>query len=144
MAAQSNEAPILDLLAKITQDSIEATGLDARTLMLVRIAALVSVDAPPASYLLNLRVAGESRVDAKQVQDVLAAVASIVGTARVASAAGRWSEPSTSSLNSEISRSRISGRPVLGLRQALPAHPHLPAAPPGRRQRGGVRSPQLR
>ena len=89
MAAESNEAPILGLLAKMTADSIEATGLDPQTLMLVRIAALVSVDAPPASYLLNLRVAGESGVDADQVQDVLAAVAPIVGTARVASAASK-------------------------------------------------------
>lgn len=38
---------------------------------------------------MNLRVAGESGVDADQVQDVLAAVASIVGTARVASAASK-------------------------------------------------------
>lgn len=89
MATQSDEAPILGLLAKMTADSIEATSLDARALMLVRIAALVSVDAPPASYLLNLRVAGESGVDADDVQDVLAAVASIVGTARVASAASK-------------------------------------------------------
>ena len=89
MAAESNEAPILGLLAKMTADSIEVTGLDPQTLMFVRIAALVSVDAPPASYLLNLRVAGESGVDADQVQDVLAAVAPIVGTARVASAASK-------------------------------------------------------
>jgi len=88
MATQSNETPILDLLAKMTEDSVEATGLDPRTMMLVRIAALVSVDAPPASYLLNLRVAGESGVEAEDVQDVLAAVASIAGTARVTSAAG--------------------------------------------------------
>ncbi len=89
MATQSNETPILDLLARMTEASVEASGLDGRTLMLVRIAALVSVDAPPASYLLNLRVAGESGVDAAAVQDVLAAVASIVGTARVASAASK-------------------------------------------------------
>ncbi len=34
MAAESNEAPILGLLAKMTADSIEATGLDPQTLML--------------------------------------------------------------------------------------------------------------
>ena len=85
----ADETPILDLLAKMTADSIEATGLDEQTLMLVRIAALVSVDAPPASYLMNLQVAGESGVDADQVQGVLAAVAPIVGTARVVSAAGK-------------------------------------------------------
>ena len=56
--------------------------------MLVRIAALVAIDAPPASYLLNIGAAGEVGIDADQVQGVLAAVAPIVGTARVASAAG--------------------------------------------------------
>jgi 4-carboxymuconolactone decarboxylase len=89
MAAQSDEAPIIDLLAKMTADSLEATSLDDQTLMLVRIAALVSVDAPPASYLMNLSAAGESGVDADQVQGVLAGVAPIVGTARVVSAAGK-------------------------------------------------------
>ena len=56
--------------------------------MLVRIAALVAVDAPAISYALNLEVAGEVGVDADQVSGVLAAIAPIVGTARVASATG--------------------------------------------------------
>lgn len=89
MAVQADGAPILDLLAKMTEASLQATGLDNQTLMLIRIAALVSVDAPPVSYMMNLGVAGESGVDADQVQAVLAAVAPIVGTARVASAAGK-------------------------------------------------------
>ena len=44
---------------ELTADSIEASSLDAETLMLVRIAALVAVDAPPVSYAFNLEVAGE-------------------------------------------------------------------------------------
>ena len=88
MGTQS-EAPILTLLAGMTADSLETTSLDQESLMLVRIAALVAVDAPPASYLLNLSAAGESGVDADQVQGVLAGVAPIVGTARVVSAAGK-------------------------------------------------------
>jgi alkylhydroperoxidase/carboxymuconolactone decarboxylase family protein YurZ len=87
MAAQS-ETPVLDLLASMTADSIEASNLDPKTLMLVRIAALVAVDAPPASYLLNLEAAGELDVDPEQVRDVLAAVAPIVGTPRVVAATG--------------------------------------------------------
>jgi 4-carboxymuconolactone decarboxylase len=83
------ETPVLDLLAKMTVDSIEASSLDPQTLMLVRIAALVAVDAPPASYLLNLKAIGELDVDAEQVRGVLAAVAPIVGTAKVASATGK-------------------------------------------------------
>ena len=57
--------------------------------MLVRIGALVAVDAPPASYLLNLGAAGQAGIDDEQVRGVLAAVAPIVGTARVMSASGK-------------------------------------------------------
>ncbi len=88
MAETTVEAPVLDLLAKLTADSIEASSLDAETLMLVRIAALVAVDAPPVSYLLNLEVAGDVGVELDDVRGVLTAIAPIVGTARVASATG--------------------------------------------------------
>jgi alkylhydroperoxidase/carboxymuconolactone decarboxylase family protein YurZ len=84
----TSETPVLDLLANMTAESIEASGLDPQTLMLVRLAALVAVDAPPVSYALNLRAAGELEIEADQVRDVLAAVAPIVGTARVAAATG--------------------------------------------------------
>ncbi len=89
MAAEPGDTPILDLLAKMTEDSLEATTLDDQSVMLVRIAALVAIDAPPASYLLNMGAAGESGVDADQIQGLLAAVAPIVGTSRVVSAAGK-------------------------------------------------------
>jgi 4-carboxymuconolactone decarboxylase len=82
------EKPVLDLLARMTADSLEVSSLDPESIMLVRIAALISVDAPPASYLLNLGMASEIDIGAEQVRAVLAAVAPIVGTARVASAAG--------------------------------------------------------
>jgi len=89
MADLPADTPVLDLLAKMTADSLEVTGLDDQALMLVRIAALVAVDAPPASYLLNLGAAGETGLKIDEVQDVLTAVAPIVGTARVVSAAGK-------------------------------------------------------
>jgi 4-carboxymuconolactone decarboxylase len=41
MMAEQSDTPVLDLLAGMTADSIEASNLDADTLMLVRIAALV-------------------------------------------------------------------------------------------------------
>jgi hypothetical protein len=81
--------PVLDLLAQMTADSLEASGLDEQTLVLVRIAALVAVDAPPASYLLNLGAARDMGVDVQGVRDVLAAIAPIVGTARTVSALGK-------------------------------------------------------
>jgi 4-carboxymuconolactone decarboxylase len=87
--AETTETPILDLLASMTAASIEASSLDPETLMLVRIAALVAVDAPPISYAYNLEVAGDIEIDPEQVRGVLAAVAPIVGTARVASATSK-------------------------------------------------------
>jgi len=89
MTESTNETPILDLLARMTADSIAASSLDAETLMLVRIAALAAVDAPPVSYLLNLEAASEVGIDPERVRGVLAAIAPIVGTARVASATGK-------------------------------------------------------
>lgn len=83
------ETPVLDLLASMTADSMEASTLDAETLILVRIAALVAVDAPPASYLTNLGAASEIGVEEEQVSGVLAGIAPIVGTARTASATGK-------------------------------------------------------
>ena len=86
--AEQSDTPVLDLLGRMTADSLEASSLDDRTTMLVRLAALVAVGSPPASYLLNLGAAAESGIDEDQVRGVLTAVAPIVGTARVASATG--------------------------------------------------------
>ncbi len=89
MPDQTVETPILDLLASMTADSIEASNLDPEKLMIVRIAALVAMDAPPISYLYNLGAANEIDIDADEIRGVLAAIAPIVGTARVASATGK-------------------------------------------------------
>jgi alkylhydroperoxidase/carboxymuconolactone decarboxylase family protein YurZ len=89
MSTPSSDTPVLDLVTEFTTASIERSNLDPSTLMLVRIAALVAVDAPPVSYLTNIGLAGDIGVEADDVQEVLIAVAPIVGTARVASAAGK-------------------------------------------------------
>ena len=89
MAAEQTDSPILNLLAAMNIAGVEASSLDAETLMLVRLAALVSVDAPPISYVLNIEMAGETDISPEDVQGMLAAIAPIVGSARVASAAGK-------------------------------------------------------
>ena len=45
------ETPVLDTLADMTAASVEHNSLAPRELMLARMAALIAVDAPPASYL---------------------------------------------------------------------------------------------
>jgi 4-carboxymuconolactone decarboxylase len=86
MAAQPSETPVLDLLEVMTLASLDASGLDPQTLMLVRLAALIAVDAPPTSYMLNIGAAAQIGVSAQNARDVLAAVAPIVGTVRTVSA----------------------------------------------------------
>jgi hypothetical protein len=85
----SSDAPVLDLLAGMTADSLDASSLDEQSIMLVRLAALVASGAPSASYALNLAAAGEVGLDAEDVRGVLAAIAPIVGTSRVVAATGR-------------------------------------------------------
>jgi len=89
MTESASEAPVLDLLARMTADSVDTSSLDPGTLMLVRIAALVAVDAPPFSYLTNLAAASDAGLDVDDVRGVLSAIAPIVGTARVVAATGR-------------------------------------------------------
>ena len=89
MTETTSETPVLDLLASMTADSMSASTLDAETFMLVRIAALVAVDAPSVSYLMNLAWAQDLDIDSDRIRGVLAAVAPIVGTPRVASATGK-------------------------------------------------------
>jgi hypothetical protein len=83
-----SETPLLDTLADMTAASIERAGLGDRELMLVRVAALAAVDAPPASYLLNLGAAAEVGLTLEDVQGVLVAIAPVTGGPRVVSAAG--------------------------------------------------------
>ena len=83
----TEERPLLDTLAEMTAASIAHVDLDDRELMLVRVAGLVAVDAPPASYLLNLGPAAESGLTLEDARSVLVALAPIVGGPRVVAAA---------------------------------------------------------
>jgi hypothetical protein len=85
------DTPVLDTLAEMTAASIENSNLAAREHMLVRIAALIAVDAPATSYLLNAGTASDVGVTLDDVQGILIAVAPIVGTTRIVSAGGNIS-----------------------------------------------------
>ena len=87
-SSMATETPVLDTLASLTAAAAGYNSLPPRELMLARIAALIAVDAPPASYLANAEAAAETGVTAEDIQGVLIAVAPVVGTARVVSAGG--------------------------------------------------------
>jgi 4-carboxymuconolactone decarboxylase len=70
------------------RDELQAdSGLDAKTFSLVKIAALVAVDAPPASYLWQVRGALDAGATAAEIFGVAIAVAPQVGFPRVVAAA---------------------------------------------------------
>jgi alkylhydroperoxidase/carboxymuconolactone decarboxylase family protein YurZ len=87
-----SDTPVFDTLAAMTVDSIERCGLDENTLVLTRLAALAAMDAPAISYLLHVDPAVKAKLTAEQLQDVLVAIAPVVGTARVMSAATHITE----------------------------------------------------
>ena len=83
------EAPLVERLVRMHADVQGQSGLDDRTYLLVRIAALVAIDASAASYLVNLTVADEVGVTADDVRGVLIALAPLVGSARALSGADK-------------------------------------------------------
>ena len=85
----TTETPVLDTLADIIAASLEHNTLPPRELMLVRIAALIAVDAPPASYLANAGPAADSGVTGEDIQAVMIGIAPVVGTPKIVSSAGK-------------------------------------------------------
>lgn len=83
------DAPVLERLIEMNLDSLEDSSLDPQTYFLVRLAALVAMDAAPVSYLVNLGMAADAGVTLEQAQGMLIAIAPVVGSARVAAAAGK-------------------------------------------------------
>jgi len=63
------------------------SGLDARAFSLVKIAALIAVDAPPASYLWQVSNALDAGATPNEILGVMRAVAPQVGGPRVVAAA---------------------------------------------------------
>jgi len=66
----TGENPVLDTLVDINAVSLARTDLDPAKLILVRLAALIAVDAPVSSYLLHLGPAADAGVPAITVPEV--------------------------------------------------------------------------
>ena len=92
MSAAPAETPVLDTLLDMTAASVSRCRLDPNALIAARIAALVAVGAPADSYLAHVGLAMDAGVTVEQVQDILVAVAPIVGTPRTLTAAKNITE----------------------------------------------------
>ena len=78
---------VLSFVRPAIESSFKESGLDPKTFMLVRIAALAALDAAPASWLMNIQASGEIGLDPEMILGTLIAVLPIIGTARLVSAA---------------------------------------------------------
>jgi len=82
-----SENPLIDTVVGINAVSLANVDASLEGVLLVRLAALVAVDAPPASYLATLRAAEGTLLELEDASNVLIAIAPIVGIPRVLSAA---------------------------------------------------------
>lgn len=96
VAAETHEAlsgisggdlKLLEQAMGLRESELEATGLDARTFALVKIAALIALDAPPASYAWQVANGMDDGATPEDMLGVLRAVAPQVGGAKVVAAA---------------------------------------------------------
>lgn len=78
---------VLGEALELREAAREGSGLDPRTYALVKIAALVALDSPPACYLWQVANAVDAGATARDILGVLRAVAPQVGGPKAISAA---------------------------------------------------------
>ena len=83
----SGDLDIIEAAVGLRELNREGSTLDARTFALVKIAALIALDAPPASYTWQLSNALAEGVTPEDVIGVLRAVAPQVGGPKIIAAA---------------------------------------------------------
>ena len=90
IVTNESQTPVLEALTEMSLAPLaNLKELDAESVMLVRFAALVALDAPPLSYLVHLAVEGEAGLDQGKVEEVLLVLAPLVGSARIVSAGSK-------------------------------------------------------
>jgi 4-carboxymuconolactone decarboxylase len=83
----SGDVTLLDEVLGLREAQMASIGLDARTFALVKIAALIALDAPPASYVWQVGNALNDGASPEDILAVLKAVAPQVGGPKVVAAA---------------------------------------------------------
>jgi len=81
------DVDVLGEALELREAARENSGLDPRSFALVKIAALVALDSPPASYLWQVANAIDAGATPKDILGVLRAIAPQVGGPRAISAA---------------------------------------------------------
>jgi alkylhydroperoxidase/carboxymuconolactone decarboxylase family protein YurZ len=84
--ARSDDETLEGLLA-VPAENLEGSGLDPQTYALVSLAVLVSLDAPPATYVTQVAAATACGVTPEQIVGMLVAIAPQVGIPKIVAAA---------------------------------------------------------
>jgi alkylhydroperoxidase/carboxymuconolactone decarboxylase family protein YurZ len=84
--AENNPELIERLIGRYVENLADS-GLDARTYALVRLASLVAIGAPAASFAVQVSMAREAGATDDEIGGVLVALGPTVGTPRVVAAA---------------------------------------------------------
>ena len=87
LALAMGDSSSLDEATGLREELRAESGLDQRTFALVKIAALVALDAPPASYVWQVKAALDAGAQPREILGVLTAVAPQAGLTRVVAAA---------------------------------------------------------
>jgi 4-carboxymuconolactone decarboxylase len=82
-----SDQDLIEQMVGMREDLREATRLDARSFALVKLAALIAVDAPPASYVWQIGNAIAEGVTPEEIVGTVWAIAPQVGGPRVIAAA---------------------------------------------------------
>jgi alkylhydroperoxidase/carboxymuconolactone decarboxylase family protein YurZ len=81
------DVDVLEAGLRLREEWQEASGLDPRTFALSKIAALVAMDAPPASYVWQVANALDAGATPREILGVMRAIAPQVGMPKVIAAA---------------------------------------------------------
>jgi 4-carboxymuconolactone decarboxylase len=83
----TGDLDVLEEGLKLREMWQQRSGLDARSFAMCKIAALIALDAPPASYVFQVATALDAGVTPDEILGVLRAIAPQVGGPRVVAAA---------------------------------------------------------
>jgi 4-carboxymuconolactone decarboxylase len=88
-----HDPSFVEAVLAMDRDDVEASGLDAKTHALVRLAALLAADAAPASCHCTITAALSAGATADEVVGVLIALTPVIGLARAVCAVPRIAVP---------------------------------------------------
>jgi 4-carboxymuconolactone decarboxylase len=83
--ARKRDTP--ETVLELREDNLEASGLDPKTYALVKVAALIALDAAPASFIWQVEMAREAGVTEEELTGLVIALAPQIGLVKTVAAA---------------------------------------------------------